>query len=151
MSKLYGTKTCETCGGSGFDGRGTGYDSVCSNCQGGLQPIFSLREWIHFNLTTPYSPFRIYIRKKWNKLNALPCPKCKCKEVKHDNYYYDDHSIVEYSILCKNCGHPMGQWAYGHVQEPMTYTEDMVFRFYHTWLGRKYYNWKWKKIRNKRK
>ncbi|EJS62006.1 hypothetical protein ICU_05174 [Bacillus cereus BAG2X1-1] len=25
---------CEVCGGSGFSGQGTGYDSVCDNCGG---------------------------------------------------------------------------------------------------------------------
>jgi hypothetical protein len=25
---------CEVCGGCGFSGRGTGYDSVCDNCGG---------------------------------------------------------------------------------------------------------------------
>lgn len=30
---------CEKCSGSGFDGYGTGYDSVCSNCTGGYVGI----------------------------------------------------------------------------------------------------------------
>lgn len=25
---------CKECGGSGFSGKGTGYDSVCDNCGG---------------------------------------------------------------------------------------------------------------------
>lgn len=29
-------RPCEMCGGSGFSGRGTGYDDVCSEC-GGLR------------------------------------------------------------------------------------------------------------------
>lgn len=31
-----GMIVCETCGGSGFSGRGTGYDDVCGQC-GGLK------------------------------------------------------------------------------------------------------------------
>lgn len=34
------TVDCEECGGSGFSGLGTGYDSVCDNCGGrGEHPI----------------------------------------------------------------------------------------------------------------
>lgn len=31
-----GWEDCKTCGGSGFSGRGTGYDDVCGEC-GGLK------------------------------------------------------------------------------------------------------------------
>jgi len=32
------TVVCQRCGGSGFSGRGTGYDDVCSEC-GGLREL----------------------------------------------------------------------------------------------------------------
>lgn len=38
---------------------------------------------------------------------------CGCTDFEQSNEYYDEHSLVEYTLHCKCCGAKVGVWAYG--------------------------------------
>lgn len=42
------------------------------------------------------------------------CPKCKCKEVKEENFLHDGQYFLEEQIIsCRQCGNLKYHWAYG--------------------------------------
>lgn len=43
----------------------------------------------------------------------LKC-SCGCTDFEQTGEYYEEHSLVEYSLNCKSCGKRVGYWAYGN-------------------------------------
>ena len=43
----------------------------------------------------------------------LKCVQCDSKNLKDDNFSFEDMTLVEYTRLCKDCGIVAGYWSYG--------------------------------------
>lgn len=61
---------------------------------------------------------------KWN--NIIKCSKCKSTEQKETNIDRLDgwgSIILEYDIVCADCGHYLNHYAYGYLEVPETRIE----------------------------
>lgn len=45
----------------------------------------------------------------------LKCGHCESTELKTE-YFYEDHTIMEYEVTCGVCKGKVGLWSYGHWQ-----------------------------------
>lgn len=45
------------------------------------------------------------------------CQKCGSDDVRKTNIYTEGHYLVEYSVVCNDCNHQIGTWAYGYWDE----------------------------------
>jgi C4-type Zn-finger protein len=78
-----------------------------------------------------------YIFNKWNNLEKCPwCKTTKTKEINIDRLDGYGSTVLEYDIVCANCGHHINHWAYGYIQEPETKTE-----YIKRYCNFKYNNW----------
>lgn len=63
----------------------------------------------------------------------MKCPKCKSieqDEINFDNLDGYGSTILEYDVVCANCGEYLNHYAYGYMEIPETKTE------YIKWLWR---------------
>jgi hypothetical protein len=43
---------------------------------------------------------------------------CGCEDLYETGEYYDEHSLVEYEVKCKQCDARVGYYAYGYWEMP---------------------------------
>ena len=52
-----------------------------------------------------------YLSEK--NLAPIKCTNCESKELRDNNFSYENHILIGYERECKNCGETAGQWTYG--------------------------------------
>ena len=69
-----------------------------------------------------YRDMAVRLEKEKTRLNNLALRgkkqmecECGCEEVREENHVYDGYGVVEYDIVCAECGAYLGHWAYGTV------------------------------------
>lgn len=82
------------------------------------------------------------LREYLNRFNRLPCPKCGSRERKWISSDAGDGLIYEGIEYCASCGTETNYWAYGHWDNPQTYSETLKFFWWRVKSRVKYW-WKY--------
>ena len=76
--------------------------------------------------------FLLRVRNWLSEINFIAC-ECGCKSrVSANEVLLDTYGpICEYELRCTNCNKIVNYWAYGSLQYPETYTEQISYHWHY--------------------